>query len=292
MKDTLRRTSPCKVNLLLNILGRRPDGFHELETVMLPVPLTDTLEFARHPAGIALTCDHPGLPVDGGNLVYRAAQRFLEASGAPGGVRIHLHKRLPLAAGIGGGSANAAVTLRALNDLFDRPLSTAVLESLAAALGSDVPFFLQDGPALATGRGERVEPLPPFPALSGCGLVLVHPGFGVSTPWAYQALADHPEALNGRAGRARELVAALQGGSAADAGRLFYNSLEAPVLPKHPLLRLFRDFFRDRGALGTLMSGSGSSTFAITADPAAAVALAGRFGERFGPSVWVATTAL
>lgn len=294
MNAPLQRLSPCKVNLLLNILGRRPDGFHELETVMLPVPLTDRLEFSRRPvgSGIELTCDHPGLPVDGSNLVHRAAQRFLEAAAVPEGVRIHLEKRLPLAAGIGGGSANAAVTLRALNDLFGGPLDADRMQVLAAGLGSDVPFFLQDGPALATGRGERVESLAPFPALRGCGLVLVHPGFGVSTPWAYQALAGYPGALNGRPGQAAELVSALRSGGAREACERLYNSLEAPVLPKHPLLQLFQDFFRRQGALGTLMSGSGSSTFAITANPPAAEALAARFGERFGGSVWVATTAL
>ncbi len=121
------------------------------------------------------------------------------------GVRIHLQKNLPLAGGIGGGSANAAVTFSALNELFGKPLSPEQLQELAAALGSDVPFFLQTKPALATGRGEKIQPLEPFPAMRGKALLLIHPGFGISTPWAYQNLARFPEALNGKTGRAKRL---------------------------------------------------------------------------------------
>lgn len=284
--------SPCKVNLLLNILGRREDGFHELETVMVPVPITDTLVFERARSDIHLECSHPELPVDRGNLVYRAAALFRQETGIREGVWIRLEKHLPLAAGLGGGSANAAVTLRAMNELFGRPHALSSLEAMAARLGSDVPFFLEDGPALATGRGERVERLPGFPLLRGRGLVLVHPGFGVSTAWAYRALGEYPEALRGRPGRGRELVAALGGEDPAVLGRLLYNSLEAPVLAKHPLLRLIQDHLRSEGAWGALMSGSGSTTFALTEDRAAADRLAGSVRARFGGTFWVATAAL
>ncbi|MEI8292073.1 MAG: 4-(cytidine 5'-diphospho)-2-C-methyl-D-erythritol kinase, partial [Verrucomicrobiota bacterium] len=146
----LEKKSPCKVNLLLNILGRRPDGFHELETVMHPVNLCDEMSFERAGSGLQLTCSHPGLPVDSKNLVHRAAAAFLTAAKISDGVKIHLHKNLPLAGGIGGGSANAAVTFSALNELFGSPLPLEKLHELAAALGSDVPFFLHDRPALAT----------------------------------------------------------------------------------------------------------------------------------------------
>lgn len=288
----LERTSPCKVNLLLNILGRRDDGFHELETVMQPVALTDRLTFERRASGIALRCDHPGLPLDAGNLVYRAAQRFLEAARIDGGVAITLEKRLPLEAGLGGGSANAAVTLRSLNELFGNPLDPGEVARLAMTLGSDVPFFLQDGPALATGRGERVESLEPFPLLNGCGLVLVHPGFGVSTAWAYGELVRFPAALRGRPGRGRELIDVLQGTDRDALAGVLYNALETPVLRKYPLLRVLQEFFRAEGVLGTLMSGSGSTTLAITPDPDGAEALARRYREVFGPGGWVATSGL
>lgn len=292
MAATLERLSPCKVNLVLNILGRRPDGFHDLETVMLPVPLTDLIRFERVGSGVQLTCNHAELPVDRGNLVFRAAEQFLMAAGSAEGVAIHLEKRLPLAAGLGGGSANAAVTLLALNELFGCPLDAVKLDSIAAGLGSDVPFFLQDGPALATGRGEKVEPLARFEALRGCGLILVHPGFGVPTAWAYKTLAGYPDAVNGRPGRAAEWVATVRSGDRTAACRSLYNALEAPVLPKYPLLQIFQDFFRSEGALGVLMSGSGSSTFAITKDGAAAEAIRERFVARFGASCWVATAVL
>lgn len=258
----------------------------------MPVPLTDRLTFERAGGGVQLTCSHPELPVDANNLVHRAATRFLAAAGMETeGLRIHLEKRLPLAAGIGGGSANAAITLRSLNALLGSPLTVARLQEIAAGLGSDVPFFLQDAPALATGRGERGEALAGATALSGCGVLLVHPGFGVSTPWAYRALAGYPEALQGRPGRAAELARGLLAGDRNGVVAGLYNSLEAPVLDKYPLLRLFQDFFRAEGALGALMSGSGSTTFAVTANPAGAEALAERFRGRFGDASWLATTA-
>jgi 4-diphosphocytidyl-2-C-methyl-D-erythritol kinase len=284
----LHKKSPCKVNLLLNILGKRADGFHELETIMQPVNTCDELTFERAGSGLQLTCNNPDLPVDSKNLVHRAATAFFAAAKISEGVRIHLQKNLPLAGGIGGGSANAAVTFTALNELFGSPLSPEKLHELAAALGSDVPFFLYDQPALATGRGEKVELLPDFPALHGRAFFLVHPGFGISTPWSYQNLARFIGALNGRAGRARELVAKLQADDLPVATGDFYNSLEAPAFEKFPLLALYQDFLLEKGAEVSLMSGSGSTTFAITENLAAAENLAEKFKSQFGDHGWIA----
>lgn len=284
----LEKESPCKVNLLLNILGRRPDGFHELETVFHPVNLCDRLTFTRGGAGIQLTCSNPALPTDGRNLVHRAAARFLETAAIPDGVNIHLEKQIPLAAGLGGGSGNAAVTLLGLNELFGQPLTATQLHAIAATLGSDVNFFLQSKPALAIGRGEQIEPLAEFPALRGSCFFLVHPGFGISTPWAYRELARFPNAQKGEPGRARRLVALLQAGDLGAAGREFYNSLEAPALEKYPVLALYQDFFRAEGAAATLMSGSGSTTFAIFPDQKSAEATVDKFQARFGASSWMA----
>ncbi|MGA9453780.1 MAG: 4-(cytidine 5'-diphospho)-2-C-methyl-D-erythritol kinase [Verrucomicrobiia bacterium] len=284
----LERKSPCKVNLLLNILGQRPDGYHELETVMHPVNLFDEIRFARGGDGIQLTCNEPALPVDSKNLVYQAADAFLKLHHLRDGVRIHLQKRIPLAAGLGGGSGNAATTLLALNELFDQPLLTAKLNELAASLGSDVPFFLQPRPALATGRGEQIQPLDFFPALRGKAFLLIHPGFGISTVWAYQSLARFPAALNGRRGRAEKLVALLQAGDLRAASGEFFNALEAPVLEKYPVLALFQEFLRANGALAALLSGSGSTTFAIAENVAAAESLAGKFKAKFGQNCWTA----
>ncbi len=285
----LEKKSPCKVNLILNILGRRADGFHELETVMQPVNVCDRLTFERTGAGLLLSCSHAELPTDSKNLVHRAAASFLAAANIADGVRIHLQKNLPLAGGIGGGSANAAVTFTALNELFGAPLSVDKLHELAAALGSDVPFFLYDQPALATGRGEKVRPLENFPALRGKAFFLAHPGFGISTPWSYQNLARFPEALHGQPGRAEKLIALLQGDDLKAAAAETYNSLEAPAFDKFPVLALYQAFLRENGALVTLMSGSGSTTFAITENLAAADTLAEKFKSRFGENGWTAT---
>lgn len=286
------RQSPCKVNLLLNILGKRADGFHELETVMQPVQLFDRITATKAAAGLTLTCNLPGLPVDGTNLVHKAATAFLQATQITDGVSLHLEKNIPLAAGLGGGSGNAAHTLLALNELFDLPLGTTRLQELATGLGSDVPFFLQSQPALAVGRGEQVQSLAPFPALRGAHLLLIHPGFGISTAWAYQSLVKYPAALNGQPGRAQQLIALLRGTDLAAAGNAFYNSLEAPALPKFPLLALYQEFLRASGAPAVLMSGSGSTTFAVLPTRDIADRLRERFYARFGPSAWTAVAAL
>jgi 4-diphosphocytidyl-2-C-methyl-D-erythritol kinase len=285
---SLEKQSPCKVNLLLNILGRRADGFHELETVFYPVKVFDRLTYARAGQGIQLSCSAPGLPTDARNLVYRAAALFLDAAGIKDGVRLELEKRIPLAAGLGGGSGNAATTLLGLNELFGRPLAPGQLHRLAASLGSDICFFLQAKPALATGRGERIEPLAWFPALEGAALLLIHPGFGISTAWAYQQLARFPHALNGQPGRAQTLISLLRDADLGQAGAAFYNSLEAPALHKYPLLALFQDFLRENGAAAALMSGSGSTTFAVVRGLDAAAALAEKVKAKFGASNWLA----
>jgi 4-diphosphocytidyl-2-C-methyl-D-erythritol kinase len=284
----LEKKSPCKINLLLNILGRRPDGFHELETILHPVNVCDRLIFERDAHGVKLTCNNAELPTDGRNLIHRATTAFLQAARISDGVRIHLEKKIPLAAGLGGGSGNAATTLLALNELFDQPLASEKLHELAAALGSDVPFFLQNRPALATGRGEKIQPLEDFPALRGRAFLLIHPGFVILTAWAYQALARFPVVLNGRRGRAQKLISKLQTGDLHAASSEFYNSLEAPAFEKFPVLVLFQEFLRANSAHAALMSGSGSTTFAIAENVADAESLAEKFKSKFGQNCWTA----
>ncbi len=285
---TLEIFSPCKVNLLLNILGKRADGFHELETVMHPVRLHDVLELERIDSGVRLTCSDPTLPTDSKNLVYRAADAFFRSTGISHGVQIHLEKKIPHAAGLGGGSGDAATTLLGLNQLFDSPASKETLNDLAAALGSDVPFFLQKRPALAQGRGEQIQAVDFFPALRGTYILLVHPGFGISTPWAYQQLSKFPLALNGQPGRAATLISLLQNDNLIAAVREFYNSLEVPALHKYPLLVLFQAFFRENGAVVSLMSGSGSATFALVHGKKAGEELLEKFQTKFGGDFWTA----
>jgi 4-diphosphocytidyl-2-C-methyl-D-erythritol kinase len=288
----LEKQSPCKVNFLLNLLGKRADGFHELETLMHPVLVCDELTFDRKGSGIQLTCSDPSLPVNSKNLVYRAAELFLNAAKITDGVHIHLQKKVPTAAGLGGGSGDAAVTLSALNKLFSEPLQTEKLFDLAAQLGSDIPFFLQDGPAIGIGRGEKIRALKPFDCLRGKSIILVHPGFGISTPWAYQQMSNFPEAQNGKPGRADKLADLLSTGDLAVATKEFYNSLEAPALKKYPLLVIFQKFFRENGALTTLMSGSGSATFAIVESQSVAERILEKFKTQFGEKMWLAAVPL
>jgi 4-diphosphocytidyl-2-C-methyl-D-erythritol kinase len=289
---SFHRSSPCKINLLLNVLGRRTDGFHEIETVFHPVRVCDHLTFSRAAAGLTLTCSDPRLPVDTTNLVHRAGTAFLARTGIRDGVTIHLEKHVPMEAGLGGGSANAAHTLLGLNQLFEEPLDHAALSELAAGLGSDVVVFLKDQPAIATGRGEQVNWCSPFPALNDCSVMIVHPGFGVPTPWAYRALADYPAALRGEPGRARHLADTLRNAPLSAASALFYNAFEVPVFHKYPLLALYRDFFRDQDTAVSLLSGSGSATFAILGPNHDAQQLEERFRARFGTTAWSATVPL
>ncbi len=292
MPEHLEKFSPCKVNLLLNILGKRADGFHELETVMHPVRHYDRILFhklgASSSSQINLTCDDPTLPTDSRNLVWRAAAAFLAAAGLRDAVKLHLEKKIPHAAGLGGGSGNAATTLRGLNELFDSPLSTEKLHELASGLGSDIPFFLQDAPALAAGRGETVSALEPFTSLAGMSFLLVHPGFGISTPWAYQNLARFPEALNGKTGRADKLVECFSRGDNQAAFGEFFNSLEAPALDKYPVLRLYQEHMLTHGASVALMSGSGSTTFALVETKPLAETILESFLAEFGGNCWSA----
>jgi 4-diphosphocytidyl-2-C-methyl-D-erythritol kinase len=288
----LEKKSPCKVNLLLNILGKRPDGFHELETLMHPVNLCDRITFERNGNGIVLTCSDVNLTVDSSNLVHRAAVSFFTTTKMADGVHIHLEKNIPMAAGLGGGSGNAATTLLGLNELFGQPLSAEKLDELAASLGSDVNFFLQNQPALASGRGEKVKAVDAFPILNGMAFLLIRPGFGISTAWAYQNLARFPDALNGWPGQAESLILLLRAGDLPQAAKAFYNSLEAPAFDKFPILGLIQEFLRENGAAVSLMSGSGSTTFAIAPSLNAAELLCEKFKSKFGPRYWTSAVAI
>ena len=282
------KKSPCKVNLLLNILGRRADGFHELETVLQPVNLFDEITFERAGKEIALSCSEKSLPTGPDNLIFRAAEKFLAAAGISDGVKIHLEKKIPFAAGLGGGSGNAATTLLGLNELFGKPLALEKLSEIAASLGSDIPFFLQDKPALGVGRGEKIQSLGIFSAVKDKAFLLVHPGFGIATPWAYKNLARFPAALNGKKGRAQKLIMLLQASDLKSAAAQFYNSLEAPAFEKFPILQMYQEFLLANGALAALMSGSGSTTFAICENLPTAESFAEKFKSKFGTSCWTA----
>jgi 4-diphosphocytidyl-2-C-methyl-D-erythritol kinase len=178
----ISRLSPAKVNLILKVLRKRPDGYHDLATLMQRISLYDEMSFARREEGISLHCDNDALPEDEGNIVYRAAQALLARCPAPAGIDITLKKRIPLAAGLGGGSSNAATTLTAVNELMGRPCNQQELLHIGARLGADVPFFIFGRTAWAFGIGERLHAAPETPRF---WFVLVNPGFSLSTKIVY-----------------------------------------------------------------------------------------------------------
>jgi 4-diphosphocytidyl-2-C-methyl-D-erythritol kinase len=260
--------TPAKVNLFLEVLGKRPDGYHELATLMVAVSLFDTLEVKEdsHPA-ITLDLvfppqdpgggDRPALTAGPENLVWKAADLLRRRTGHPGGAHLRLHKQIPLAAGLAGGSSDAAATLRALNDLWHLGLSPAELAELGAELGSDVPFFLGGAAAWCTGRGEIVTPLNP-----GCSLwlVLVCPPFGLATASVFGALTPPAEPLDGT-----PLCRALERGDIdALAGGLF-NRLQPVAQGLCPALAELDARLGQFGA-GHLMSGSGTTFFVLCRD--------------------------
>ena len=283
--ETIR--SGCKINLLLNVLRRRKDGFHELETVIQPLPLFDELsaKFADQP-GIELLCDHPEVPIGANNLICRAANAFQSALGRNDGLRIHLKKNIPVAAGLGGGSGNAAAALLILNHLYDNALSAERLSETASQLGSDVPFFLKNSPALAFGRGEKVQPLPPFKIFKDACVILVNPGFGVPTSWAYQKLQLDESMGNSAPISAEELIQSLQACDWQASMQGLFNSLERPVFKKYPVLEIIRLELLRSGSSGALLSGSGATVFGIIRNKETGEKVRQRFLKTFGNQCW------
>ena len=273
----------CKINLLLNVVGDREDGFHELEMLMLPVPIFDILKIELTGSRINLNCNHPQIPNGHENLAYQAAEKFRIKAQISDGIRIDLEKNIPVEAGLGGGSGNAAGILLALNKLHDHALNTSTMQEIASSLGSDVPFFLQHLPAIAKGRGEIIDPVGNLSLLEGKALVLVRPKFGISTPWAYKNLSYFPAAKQRPLGQAKDLALALKKGLIQKAYKNFYNSLELPVFNKFPLIKIIKEYALAHGAESALMCGSGSTVFAICSNNSKAELLSESFKSNFDP---------
>jgi len=268
---TVKQPALAKINLYLHILGRRADGFHELETLMALISVHDTLEIdlIAAAAGIEFTCSDPALSDARDNLATKAARLFLDEFKISTGVRIHLDKKIPVGAGLGGGSSDAATVLCAMNMLTKTHAPVARLAELAARLGSDVAFFLHPPSAICRGRGEIIEPVTLRDDLQG---VLVHPGFGVSTPWAYKIYAQNP--APGVTGRAF-------------ADFTLRNDLEPPAFSKYPWLPAVKAWFqRQPEVIDALMSGSGSSVFALTRTADERGRLVVRFRAEFGKTLF------
>jgi 4-diphosphocytidyl-2-C-methyl-D-erythritol kinase len=280
----------AKVNLDLRIVGRRPDGFHELQTVFQSIALADRVVIRRRRGPFTLECDAPGVPVDRTNLVWRAAEAAWKAAKRKGPVRglaIIIEKRVPAAGGLGGGSSDAAATLAGVDRVLGLGLGSAELHREASALGSDVPFFLLGGTALGLGRGENLYPLPDLPRLH---VVLARPDFGVNTADAYRwfSTESSPRIVTNFSLSGSKMRKSLRSEFGtrpglrsqtlpvpwrAD-GLSLANDLEAVVLPRHPEILAARERLHRAGAAVALMAGSGSTVFGLFADAGRARAAA------------------
>ena len=275
--------APAKINLVLRVLGKRPDGYHEIESIMQMVSLYDTLSFEEGGRGIVLKTDHPDLPTGEENLIVRAARLVCDETGRRPKLRIGLVKRIPIAAGLGGGSSDAAAALAGLNRLWGEPIPPKRLVMLAETLGMDVPFFLNGPTALATGRGECLERLPsPSPPLS---VLLVNPGIKVSTALAYGALKLGLTTENKHISIRRFSIATF-----VEARAVLENDLEQVTLKAHPEIREIKESLLNEGALGALMSGSGSTVFGLFPDPESATSAERAFAAKPGHAVHLAQT--
>lgn len=255
MEKLQRIETPAKLNIRLKVTGRRKDGYHDLVSIMVPVDLQDLLEVSVIPERrIALTCEGFPVPSDEGNLVAKAARSFLAETGFNGGVFIRLRKNIPVAAGMGGGSSDAAATLLALNEMFEQPLSTTQLHGMAAQLGADVPFFLYCRPSLATGIGEILEPLKRWPKT---WYVIVTPRLEISTAWVYSRLK-----LELTEGEYEYIIDNLNKDAIA-VSDLLENDLEKVISTRYPIIDILKKTLMDAGAEGAMMTGSGPTVFGL-----------------------------
>lgn len=252
----MKINSPAKINLFLHITGKRPNGYHDIHSLMCGVSLYDTLTLDFHASGISVACTHPAVPEDETNIAYRAARCFLGALHQSGGVGIEIEKRIPVAAGLGGGSSNAAGVLLGLNKHYGHPFSNRELASLALTLGADVPFFIYQKPALATGVGER---LAFFDEIQTYSLVLICPEIRVST-------ADVYKKLNLGLTNCQQKLKSFPLNMGFNPAHHLCNDLETVTISWYPEISDIKNALLDHGALGSLMSGSGPTVFGIFSD--------------------------
>ncbi len=265
--------SPAKINWFLKITGRRPDGYHDIHSVMQRIALHDTLHFEESEGGEIVVESNLGIAMEE-NLVYRAAGLLKRYARYPGGARIRLTKRIPVQAGLGGGSSNAAATLRGLNRLWRTGLDAPALSGIGARLGSDVPFFLNGPIAAVEGRGEKVTPLPPPERKTA--LLIIKPAYGVSTALAYKNVSGY-SAVD--ASRQAALMEALDEGVLGRLGDVVCNDLEGPVFGLYPGLGALKERLLESGAAAALLCGSGSALFGVFASREDAEGASGAFSD-------------
>lgn len=268
--------APAKINLYLEIIGDRPDGYHELAMILQSIDLADQIDLRSNGTDyIRVHCDDPAIPVDDSNLAYKAAalmaEQFPQVYNKFGGVDITIHKRIPMGAGLAGGSTDAAAVLVGIDLMWKLGLTQSEIQDLAAQLGSDIPFCVSGGTAIATGRGEKLAPLPSVDFLYA--VLAKHRSLAISTPWAYKTYRQQfshsyvsGDSLLERRQRvhAGSMVSAIGQRDGEKIGQLLHNDLEKVVLPAHPQVEQLRQTLAQFSPMGVMMSGSGSTVFALT----------------------------
>lgn len=255
METSITFRTPAKINLFLQVTGRRADGYHSLVTVMCPISLYDTLHLAFGGARLRVHCDHSGVPDDEDNLVFKAVRLFCERAGVRTGLQVHIEKKIPVAGGLGGGSSDAGAVLGRLNRFFGRPLSAVQLVEAAAQVGADVPFFISPRPVVATGIGDQLRP---FDGLEPYPVVLLKPPISVSTAEIFR---NFNLRLTFCRKKDMKFRFEIQKTAAAD----FCNDLESVAIPRYPEIGAAKRALAAHGARGVLMSGSGPTVFGIFA---------------------------
>ncbi|SFW46591.1 MULTISPECIES: 4-(cytidine 5'-diphospho)-2-C-methyl-D-erythritol kinase [Selenomonas] len=274
----------AKINLTLDILGKRPDGFHEVAMVMQSIGLHDTLTMEKTDGEIALSINVPWLKADEKNLAWRAAELVRQEYGLTGGVRMELTKRIPIAAGLAGGSADAAAVLKGMNELYNLQMSEARLCELGAKLGSDIPFCLMGGTMLATGRGEVLTRLADMPET---WVVLAKPRISVSTAWAYQ---NYDEQGAERHPDNEAIKKAIARGNRKAVAGLLCNVLESVTIKKYDVIADYKQMMLDKGAMASMMSGSGPTVFGLARNREQAEAIANVLRQNTNADVFVTRT--
>ena len=284
--EEIRIRAHAKINLYLDVVGKREDGYHDLETIFHSIELhDDVIIYKQATKGITVSCEHPRVPQDSRNLAYRAANLLSDSVGGLDGIAIDIHKRIPVAAGLAGGSANAAAVLYGVNELFELGLTQETLRQFGAKLGADIPFCLHGGAALGLGIGDQLTRLP---ALSAVPLLLLNPGIHISTATVFKKLNF---SLTIREKRGIIMKTCLAKKDVAGIGRNLYNLLEVPVFSHYPeIAALKTELSTQAGAYGALMSGSGATVFAVMQNSDVAHQCASYFKDRVSFCTTTVTT--
>ncbi len=284
MKE-IKIDSYSKINLTLNILAKRQDGYHDIETIMQSINLTDRICIKEEKEGIKIKCSHPLVPVDDQSLTYKSAEIILNRCRIKKGVKIEIDKKIPLASGMAGGSANSASILVGINKLFTLNLSNKDLREIGEELGMDVPFCIQNGTALAYHKGEKVTPLPLInPPL---WIIIINPGFEIPTKWAYNNL-DFDQVKKEK-NNTKAMLKALKEMKLHEISKNLFNSFEGLIIKKYPEIGKIKDKLIQEGALGALMSGSGPTVFGIAKNKEQALKVYKKLKLEY-KSIWVVHT--